>query len=197
MIQSVALCFIPLFVAMDPVGIVPMYLALTAEASSNERKRIARDSVITACVLGIVFVFGGKFIFKVLGITVADFAIAGGLILFTFSILELLRERTLEVKRKKGVSLGIFPIGTPIIVGPAVLTTLIILVDTQGFFSTLIAFGLNLVILVIVLFKANIILFILGEGGAAGFAKIMSILLAAIGIMMVRRGIMQLISGNF
>jgi multiple antibiotic resistance protein len=182
---------------MDPVGIVPMYLALTAEASSNERKRIARDSVITACVLGIVFVFGGKFIFKVLGITVADFAIAGGLILFTFSILELLRERTLEVKRKKGVSLGIFPIGTPIIVGPAVLTTLIILVDTQGFFSTLIAFGLNLVILVIVLLKANIILFILGEGGAAGFAKIMSILLAAIGIMMVRRGIMQLISGNF
>lgn len=196
MIKSLVLSFIPLFVSMDPVGIIPMYLSLTRELSPDEKRTIVKDSILTALVLGVIFVFGGKIIFKLLGISVSDFAIAGGLLLFTFSILDLLREENPEIKRKPSASLGVFPIGTPIVVGPAVLTTLIILVDTQGYVSTLIAFGLNLIILAAVLLKADIILLLLREGGARAFVKIMSILLAAIGIMMVRRGIMQLISGS-
>ncbi len=194
MIQSLVLSFIPLFVAIDPIGIMPMYLSLTRELESGERKKIARDSILTACILGVIFVLAGKFIFKVLGITVSDFAIAGGILLFIFSILDLLREENPEVKKRQSYSLGVFPIGTPLIVGPAVLTTLIILVDTQGFISTLIAFGLNLLMLGVVLYKADTILSFLGESGARAFAKIMSILLAAIAIMMIRRGIMELIS---
>jgi multiple antibiotic resistance protein len=190
------LSFIPLFVSMDPVGIIPMYLSLTRELSRDEKRNVVKDSILTAVVLGVIFVFGGKIIFKLLGISVSDFAIAGGLLLFSFSILDLLREENPEIKRKPSASLGVFPIGTPIVVGPAVLTTLIILVDTQGYVSTLIAFGLNLIILTAALLKADIILLLLREGGARAFVKIMSILLAAIGIMMVRRGIMQLISGN-
>lgn len=196
MIQSLVLSFIPLFVAIDPIGIMPMYLSLTRELERGERKKIARDSILTACILGVTFVLAGKFIFKVLGITVSDFAIAGGILLFIFSILDLLREENPEVKKRQSYSLGVFPIGTPLIVGPAVLTTLIILVDTQGFISTLIAFGLNLLILGVVLYKADAILSFLGESGARAFAKIMSILLAAIAIMMIRRGIMELISGS-
>lgn len=196
MIKSLLLSFIPLFVSMDPVGIIPMYLSLTRELGGDEKRHVVKDSILTALVLGIIFVFGGKIIFTLLGISVSDFAIAGGLLLFSFSILDLLREENPEIKRKPSGSLGVFPIGTPIVVGPAVLTTLIILVDTQGYISTLIAFGLNLIILAAALLKADIILSLLREGGARAFVKIMSILLAAIGIMMVRRGIMQLISGN-
>lgn len=196
MIKPLVLSFIPLFVSMDPVGIIPMYLSLTRELSRDEKRTIVKDSILTALVLGVIFVFGGKIIFKLLGISVSDFAIAGGLLLFTFSILDLLREENPEIKRKPSASLGVFPIGTPIVVGPAVLTTLIILVDTQGYVSTLIAFGLNLIILATALLKADVILLLLREGGARAFVKIMSILLAAIGIMMVRRGIMQLIAGN-
>ncbi|HWP92467.1 MAG TPA: MarC family protein [Thermodesulfobacteriota bacterium] len=196
MLQDILLSFIPLFVAIDPIGVMPMYLSLTRGLDNNDRKKVVRDSILTACILGVIFVLAGKFIFKILGITVADFAIAGGLLLFIFSILDLLKEESLEARKVTHSSLGIFPIGTPLIVGPAVLTTLIILVDTQGFVATLIAFGANLIILGVVLYKANIILSFLGQGGARGFAKVMSILLAAIGIMMVRRGIMELISGN-
>ena len=196
MIQPLLLTFIPLFVAIDPIGIMPMYLSLTRELEPDEKKKVARDSIITACMLGVVFVLAGKSIFNILGISVADFAIAGGLLIFTFSILDLLREENPEAKKKLSYSLGVFPIGTPLIVGPAVLSTLIILVDTQGFLSTLIAFGLNLLILGVVLFKADVILSFLGESGARAFAKIMSILLAAIGIMMIRRGIMALVSGS-
>ncbi|MGH7792236.1 MAG: MarC family protein [Thermodesulfobacteriota bacterium] len=196
MIQPLLLTFIPLFVAIDPIGIMPMYLSLTRELGPDEKKKVARDSIITACMLGVVFVLAGKSIFNILGISVADFAIAGGLLIFTFSILDLLREENPEAKKKLSHSLGVFPIGTPLIVGPAVLSTLIILVDTQGFLSTLIAFGLNLLILGVVLYKADVILSFLGESGARAFAKIMSILLAAIGIMMIRRGIMALVSGS-
>ena len=196
MIKSILLSFIPLFVATDPIGIVPLYLSLTVELSPQERKRVARDSILTACILGVVFVLGGKVIFDILGITVADFQIAGGLLLFTFSILDLLREENPKVQRRAGPSVGVFPIGTPLIAGPAVLTPLIILVDTYSFVATLIAFGLNLLVLGIALLKADIILSFLGQSGTRAFAKIMSILLAAIGIMMVRRGIMELVSGS-
>ncbi len=192
--ESLILSFIPLFVAMDPIGIVPLYLTLTGELNHHEKRKVVKDSVLTACVLGVVFVFGGKVIFQVLGISVADFAIAGGLLLFSISILNLVKDINPEVNRKAISSLGIFPIGTPIIVGPAVLTTLIILVDNHGFVPTLISFGLNLIILGAALLKADIIFSVLGEGGARGFAKVMHILLAAIGIMMVRRGVMELIS---
>lgn len=196
MIMSLILSLIPIFVAIDPIGVIPMYLSLTTGLDHEDRKKVARQSILTACVIGIIFVFTGKIIFKILGITFSDFAIAGGLLLFTFSILDLLREESHPIKKGYSASVGIFPIGTPLIVGPALLTTLIILVDTQGFISTLLAFGLNLFILGVALLKADFILSILGESGTRAFAKIMSILLAAIGIMMVRRGVIELISEN-
>lgn len=195
MIKSVLLSFIPLFVAIDPIGIIPMYLSLTRGLKIEERKKVARDSILTTSIIGVIFVFAGKLIFEILGITFSDFAIAGGLLLFSFSLLDLFRGEDYEIKKNAGTSLGVFPMGTPLIAGPALLTTLIILVDTQGFISTLIGFGLNLIILGIALLRADIILSVLRESGARAFAKVMSILLAAIGIMLVRRGIMELISG--
>lgn len=195
MIKSVLLSFIPIFVAIDPIGIIPMYLSLTRGLEIEQRKKVVRDSMLTTCIIGVIFVFAGKLIFEILGITFSDFAIAGGLLLFSFSLLDLFRGEDNEIKNNVGTSLGVFPMGTPLIAGPALLTTLIILVDTQGFISTLIGFGLNLIILGIALLKADIILSILRDSGARAFAKVMSILLAAIGIMLVRRGIMELISG--
>ncbi len=195
MITSILLSFIPIFVAIDPIGIIPMYLSLTRGLEIEERKKVARDSILTTCIIGVIFVFAGKLIFKILGITFSDFAIAGGLLLFSFSLLDLFRGEDNEIKKIAGTSLGVFPMGTPLIAGPALLTTLIILVDTQGFIYTLTGFGLNLIILGIALLKADIILSILRDSGARAFAKVMSILLAAIGIMLVRRGIMELISG--
>jgi len=194
MIKSVLLSFIPIFVAIDPIGIIPMYLSLTRGLEIEQRKKVVRDSMLTTCIIGVIFVFAGKLIFEILGITFSDFAIAGGLLLFSFSLLDLFRGEDNEIKSNVGTSLGVFPMGTPLIAGPALLTTLIILVDTQGFIYTLIGFGLNLIILGIALLKADIILSILGESGARAFAKVMSILLAAIGIMLVRRGIMELVS---
>jgi multiple antibiotic resistance protein len=193
-IESALLCFIPIFVAIDPVGIVPMFLTLTRGYEARERRKIVLDSILTAAVIGIIFVLAGKTIFLLLGITIQDFAIAGGALLFILSIIDLLGDGSARVHGAEPRALGIFPLGTPLIVGPAVLATLIILVDTYGFPPSLIAFVLNLIVLFIALFKADAILSLLGENGTRAFAKIMSILLAAIGIMLVRNGIMDLIA---
>ncbi len=194
-LESALLCFIPIFVAVDPVGIVPMFLSMTRGYEAGERRKIVLDSLLTAAVIGIIFVLAGKSIFLLLGITIQDFAIAGGALLFILSIIDLLGDGSARVHgaEPRG-ALGIFPLGTPLIVGPAVLTTLIILVDTYGFLPSLAAFVLNLIVLFIALFKADVILYVLGENGTRAFAKIMSILLAAIGIMMVRKGVMELIA---
>jgi multiple antibiotic resistance protein len=193
-IQPALLCFIPIFVAIDPIGIVPMFLALTRGYETTGRRKIVRDSVLTASVIGVIFVLAGKTIFLHLGITIQDFAIAGGTLLFIISVIDLLGGGNARMQGSGSSALGIFPLGTPLIVGPAVLTTLIILVNTYGFIPALAAFALNLAVLFVALFKADIILSVMGENGTRAFAKIMSILLAAIGIMMVRKGIMELIA---
>ena len=89
-IEPALLCFIPIFVAIDPVGVIPMFLALTRGYEAAGRRKIVLDSVLTASVIGVIFVLAGKTIFLVLGITIQDFAIAGGTLLFILSIIDLL-----------------------------------------------------------------------------------------------------------
>ena len=67
MLEAILLSFIPLFVAIDPIGVMPMYLSLTRGLDNNDRKKVVRDSIMTACILGVIFVLAGKFIFKILG----------------------------------------------------------------------------------------------------------------------------------
>jgi len=193
-LEPALLCFIPIFVAIDPIGIVPMFLSLTRGHESSDRRKIVLSSVLTAAVIGVIFVLAGKIIFDLLGITIQDFAIAGGALLFIISIIDLLSDGSSRAHTASADALGIFPLAIPLIVGPALLTTLIILVDSYGYAPALLAFFLNLAVLFVALFKADLILHVLGDNGARAFAKVMSILLAAIGIMMVRRGIMELIA---
>lgn len=119
--------FIPLFVAIDIVAVLPIFLSLTQGYSVEGQRRAVRESVITALLVGIVFIAMGEVIFSILGITNDDFKIAGGLVLLVFAILDLIRRD--EIPRKAAGNLGIVPLGVPLIVGPAVLTTLIVLVD--------------------------------------------------------------------
>lgn len=89
-LERLMLAFIPLFVAIDPVGLIPLYLGMTESVDIDSRRRIARLATITAAIVAIGFVFLGQFIFTALGITVSDFQIAGGLILFILASSELL-----------------------------------------------------------------------------------------------------------
>ncbi len=194
LIKPYLLAFIPIFVAVDAIGSVPLFLSILEGTAKKERRRIIRDSVATAAILAVIFMFCGKIVFKLPGITIPDFQIAGGALLFVIAMRLLLpgnSKGNLANGHDKGV--GVFPLGTPLITGPAVLATTLIMLDTYGVIPTFVSLLLNMLIVWITLAKADVIMKLIGAGGTRAFSKIMYILLAAIAVMMIRRGVMGII----
>jgi len=193
-LQEFGLTFVPLFVAMDAVGVLPILVPLTQDMKAKERSRTVRLAVITALGLGLGFLAIGKGIFLFLGIEVSDFLIAGGLILFLLAAKDLITGKMIEAQASVGADmLGVVPIGTPLVVGPAVLTTLLILIDQYSIIIVIISFVLNLVIGWLLFTQANRVVAFLGQGGVRATSKIVSLFLAAIAIKMIRQGILQVL----
>ena len=187
------LCFVPLFVAVDAIGVLPLFMNLTDGVDTGRVRRIVVQSVVTALVVSLVFCAIGEFLLSVLGITVSDFMIAGGTLLFALSLYDLLalekHQRRLDV-----ASLGAVPVGVPLIVGPAVLTTTILLLRQAPSAALVVAaaVAVNILIAGVVLWFSNAIIRVIGKTGAKTVSKLASLLLAAIGVMMVRKGIFLL-----
>lgn len=182
------LCFIPLFVAVDAVGVLPLFMGLTEGVDDGRRRRIVLQSVLTAASVVAVFIFAGPRLLRVLGITVNDFMIAGGALLFVIALRDLLlMEKTQRAMDPD--TLGAVPIGVPLITGPAVLTTSMLLVDQYGPPLTLAAALLNVGIAGVVFWFAGPIRRTLGSAGTKILSKIASLLLASIAVMLIRRAV--------
>ena len=183
------LSFIPIFVAMDAIGVLPFFMGFTEHVKSEKKKKIVTQSIITAFLIGIIFLFLGQWIFKILGVFVADFKIAGGIVLLAISLRDILQH---EKAHKLSIeTMGAVPIGTPLVTGPAVLTTIIILLDSYGVFITVSSFVVNLIITWVVFSYSDAISRFLGKAGSKAISKIASLLLAAIAVMMIRKGIVD------
>lgn len=188
----ILLPFIPLFVAFNVLGILPIFVSLTLEMLQSERKKVIRQSILTGFLVSIGFLGAGKSVFALLGITVSDFQIAGGILLFIISIVDLIFPEKTRTFPKE--TMGVVPIGIPLIVGPAVLTLLLIIVHTYGFISTLLCLILNFLVVWLVFGQSHSIMRFLKEGGAKGIGKVSSLLLAAFAMMMIRLGMKGWIS---
>ena len=186
MIEKFFLAFIPVFVAVDPIGLVAIFMGLGTSASHEHRKRQAYLGIFTALCVAIGFIFLGKIIFAALGITVADFQIAGGLILLGLAGRELLGLGPHD--RDGSDEFGVVPLGMPLIAGPALLTALLILVDTVGLIFTLISLLVNMGLVAIAFCNADQFTRWMGRQGLRGVSKIIALLLAAIAISLIRRG---------
>jgi multiple antibiotic resistance protein len=184
------LCFVPLFVAVDAIGVLPMYLSLTEGLDPSRVRRVLLQSVATATAVALAFLGGGKALMTLLGITVADFMIAGGVLLFVISITDLLTAEKTQ-RHVDADSLGAVPLGVPLIAGPAVLTTSILLLDQYGPVPTAAAIVLNIAIAGVLFHFSVSINHILGRTGTKIISKIASLLLASIGVMIVRKGILS------
>ena len=190
LLRPYILSFIPLFVAVDAIANIPIFLSLVEHSSKPARKRIVLDAVITATAVAIIFMFVGKLVFSLLGITIPDFQIAGGALLFVISVRLLLPGAQKSVLTNcQDKDIGVFPLGTPLITGPAVLTTTLMMMNSYGTLVTLVAVVLNMFFVWITLLKADMIMQFIGHNGTRAFSKIMYILLAAIAVMMIRLGI--------
>lgn len=192
MIKNFLLVFIPIFVAVDSLGVLPVFVSLTQGMNKKEKLGIIFQSMITAGCLAVGFIFLGKTVFKLLGITIGDFMVAGGAILFCISIVDIVFPG--KRKRIPNSELGAVPLGTPLIVGPAVLTTSLIMLGEHGLSLTLIAVITNILLTGLILTLSSITVKILGESGIKALSKIAHLFLAAIAVMMIRKGIVLVIN---
>ena len=189
MIRGLLLTFIPLSVAVDIVAVVLVYLGIGVRLPEPARRRLILEATITAAAVGLGFLFAGDAILRFLGVTVGDFQIAGGLLLLVLSIHDLLHPDM--PLRQPGTRPGVVPLGIPMIAGPAVLTTLITLARTHGYALTVSAYVLNLVIVWAALRWASLVGRLLGEAGGRAITKVLSLVLAAIAVTFIRRGVMS------
>jgi len=185
--------FIPLFVAVNAIGILPLYMNLTEELPIQEKAVLVKNATLTAFAVGITFLTCGKLVFIFLGISEDDFRIAGGIVLLVISVSDLLFS-TLQKRRQPGSDVGVVPIGIPLMVGPAALTTLLILNDTYGFLYAASALLINLIIVWFIFHKSDLLVKVIGVTGSRAIGKIMALFLGAIAVMMIRVGLTNFLS---
>jgi multiple antibiotic resistance protein len=185
------LVFLPLFVAMDALGVLPFLVSFLGPMPTKERGSVVRLAVLTGLMVGLVFLGLGKSIFLVLGISVSDFLVAGGIVLLALALKDLL-SATSEAPVAPNELTAVVPIGTPLLVGPATISMLILL---SGLFSlrlVVLAFLANVVVAWAIFAQSRRIAGFLGAGGLRAVSKVTFLLLAAIAVQLVRRGIIDI-----
>jgi multiple antibiotic resistance protein len=173
---------------------LPIFLALTQEVGVTRRRQTVNLATLTALGVGLGFVAIGKAIFSLLGIEVADFLIAGGIILLILAVRYLITGKIVETQDLSASDMvGVVPLGTPLVVGPAVLTSLLSLTGQYRIAIVLSSFILNLAIQWVLFRQATRIVDFLGRTGVNAVSKIVMLLLAAIAVKMIRQGILTIL----
>jgi multiple antibiotic resistance protein len=186
-LKSLVSTFIPLFIVMDAFGNLPYVIEVTEGLPSNQQHRIIHTATLTAALIGLVFLFFGRLILTAMSISVGYFAIACGIVLMVFSIRFLLTGQSVEMVHDK--LLAISPLGTPLLAGPAIITTLLLLSLQYAIYIVLISFALNLILAWVILHAKDKIMGFMGSGGLKAIGNVFNLLLAAIAASMVLRGL--------
>lgn len=183
--------FIPLFVALDPFGLLPIFLGVTANMSGQKRTSVTWQAAGTAFIVVIVFMLAGTAMFQFLGIEQYDFKIGGGIVLLVLAVLDLVITGKPAIHDQEMV--GIVPLAMPLIAGPAMLTTVLVFSSREGYgyLLTTVAVVANFGILLIVLLSADRVARIVGINTLRASSKLIMVLLAAIAIQFIRSGITE------
>jgi multiple antibiotic resistance protein len=185
--QAFVLTFVPLFIVLDAPGNLPMVISLSLGLSRKEKNRVINVATFTAALVGLAFLFFGLFILKVMGISVGSFAVAGGIILLVLSIKYMVTGHMVDTAREEMVA--VVPIGTPLLTGPATITTLIFLNTQFPTYIVLLSFALNILVAWIIFIAGDKIISLIGQGGIKAISKVFSLLLASISIDLIIRGL--------
>lgn len=188
--------FLPLFVAMNLPGVLPLFISLTEGLDQRSKRKLVMQAIATAFAISVVILFAGEFIFQTLGITLNDLRVGGGLILLVLSINDLIFGDFKRRNPEDGPgTVGIVPIGIPLTVGPAAITTILVSQQGFGYLPTLASLVANLTLVGIGFLVGPRILERFGTAASKAVAKVASLFLAAIAVAMIRAGIVGMIAG--
>ena len=194
--SAIIAAWVTLFVVIDPPGLAPLFIALTQDMTDDRRRRIGWRATIIAAILLTLFGLVGENILSAIGISLAAFRIAGGILLF-LTALDMLFERRTE--RREGQHAddehdpSVFPLATPLLAGPGALTTMILLVGSDP--TALHTLMIHLVMLSVL--ALNMVLFLLagplsralGRTGTMVVTRLLGMLLAALSIQFILDGL--------
>lgn len=192
--ETFLLAFIPLFVAIDVFGVLPLFVGITEGMGGDQRRKLTFQATTTAFVISVVFLVAGKLLFSFLGITESDFRVGGGVVLLVLAVNDLLFSA--DIKRTPEITTGVVPLGIPLIMGPAALTTIIYLVHSYGYLWALGSLLANMLLVWLVFSQAGAVTKVMGKAGSKAFAKVAALFLAGIAVMMVRSGIEAMIRSH-
>jgi len=191
MLSTFLTTFIKLFVAIDPFGMVPIFLAVTDGMTDPRRRRVSFEAVAAALVICLLFMLLGESLFSFLGIRDYDFRIAGGILLLVLAIYDLLVPGKPAVDERTTV--GIVPLAMPLIAGPATLTTTLVLTSRYGYWATALGLAVNFMLLLACLVTAGRIARAVGVNALGALSKIVMVFLAAIAVNLIRAGVTEAI----
>ena len=183
--------FVLLFAVLDATGTVPIFIGLT-EGYPGDRRRIVRQAVVIASAIMIVFALFGWLIFDIFGITIDDFRVAGGLILFVVAV-DQLRGGDIRSKGLQPSDVAAFPLATPLLAGPGAISTVIIIsAPPYSPFLALLAVVCNGILAYAILASSDWVRRFLGANGTIALSRITSLLIAALAVSFVVVGITDL-----
>jgi multiple antibiotic resistance protein len=181
--------FVTLFVIMDPLGTLPVFLALTATAGRGERIRAARQAVGVALLVIVVFAVFGQAILGYLHVTLPALQGAGGLLLLLIALELLTDQADTEPVRTEGVNIAFVPLGTPLLAGPGAIAAVIVVVNQVHGVADAVGLALGVLGIHIVLYLTmrfgTIFLRLLGRSGVSLVTRISGLLLSAIAVQLV------------
>jgi multiple antibiotic resistance protein len=184
--------FVTLLVIVDPLGTVPVFLALSGSRTARERRRLAGEAVLVAGGVIAAFALFGQQILAYLEITVPAIEGAGGLLLLLVA-LELLRGGDTQHQEVEEVSIALVPIGTPLLAGPGAIAATIVFVRQAHGFADADAIAAALVAVLIVLYLvlrfSTVLLRLLRPGGIHLLTRIFGLLLSAIAVQLIAEAV--------
>ncbi len=195
---------ISLFIIMDPIGVLPLYTSLTNGLEETDKRKIAYKTSITVVIVLLISAIGGKAILKAFGVDIPSFRVAGGILLAILA-LQMLHATTSPIKRKseeheeasnkiqRDEPIWIIPLAIPMLTGPATMSTMILLYSQASSILEKIWLLFTSVILGIIVYlmlnSASYISSKLGKGGINLITRLMGLILLAIAVKMVVKGI--------
>lgn len=191
--------FLTLLVVIDPVGTVPVFVALAGQRDAEERRRIAGRAVVVAGIVLAAFTVGGAWLLDHIGIRMDSFRIAGGILLFRIAVGMVLAQREKETKEEEAearvrADISVFPLAIPMIAGPGALASVMILAgEARGLpLGVPLVLAMTAVVLLLCYAALRLSGFIerlLGQTGVNVITRVLGVLLAALAVQYVADGV--------
>ncbi|KAA2283150.1 MarC family protein [Candidatus Nitrosocosmicus sp. SS] len=180
---------IALFVIIDPLGTIPIFIAITKNQTKKARKEISNTAIITAGILLFVFAIAGTQILSFFGINISSFMIAGGILLFMISIELIIHGDWTFGGNNVSDESGVFPLAFPLLAGPGAIASVLLSFETSGLLLTLFSIMIVMGITYVIYRLSDSIYRVLGRRGSLIITRIFAILVAAIAVQYVVDGL--------